>query len=111
VLGDVPGVDPAALCVGADATIGMSSMLLHEAALLGMPVVSHQPGLRLADHLGANHLGWTSRVDAPADLAKVLAVLLDEPGTMDEADRRSRTRLGAPAAEAVIQQIRKENGR
>jgi hypothetical protein len=55
-------VSPRLAAAGADLVVGMNSMLLLEACLLGTPVVSYQPGLRQPDVLPSNRLGWSRGV-------------------------------------------------
>jgi len=67
------------LAAAADLVVGMSSILLIEACLVGTPAISYQPGLRLPDPLPANRWGWTRSVDNRGELAVALdAELYDE---------------------------------
>lgn len=60
------------LAAAADLVVGMSSILLVEACLLGTPAISYQPGLRLPDALPANRRGWTRAVRDRGALAAAL---------------------------------------
>lgn len=48
--------------LSADLVLGMNSVLLYEAALMGCPTVSVQPGLKVADPLPSNRSGTTTAV-------------------------------------------------
>jgi hypothetical protein len=74
--------------VGCDLVVGMSSILLMEAALLRRPVVSFQPGLRMADTLPSNAMGWSRAVYDSAELSGVLEAEMFDPQTQDERERR-----------------------
>ncbi len=52
------------------AIIGMRSMALLEAAILGRPAISYQPGLLGADRCSAVRLGLLPRLSTPAQLEK-----------------------------------------
>ncbi len=65
-------VSPRLAAAGSDLVIGMNSMLLLEACLLGTPVVSYQPGLRQPDVLASNRLGWSRGVFNRADFEAAL---------------------------------------
>lgn len=96
------GIAPRELALGCDLVIGMSSMLLLEACLLGTPTVSYQPGLRIADALPSNDLGWSRAVYQADALAGAI-----ENELFDASARRERARilgsivLPAGAAERV----------
>jgi len=55
-------ITPRLAVAGADLVIGMNSMLLLEACLLGTRVISYQPGLRMPDVLPSNRMGWSRGV-------------------------------------------------
>ena len=62
--------------MAADLVVGMHSMALVEACLLGRPVLSVQPGLRFADPLPTNRLGASRAVYRHEDLLPALDELL-----------------------------------
>lgn len=68
--------EPARLVAAADAVVGMSSILLVEAHLLGRPVVSYQPGLRGRDPFVLTRGGALKRIDRVTDLEAALAAAL-----------------------------------
>ncbi|GAB3265663.1 hypothetical protein [Chitinimonas naiadis] len=61
----------------ADIVVGIHSMLLLEACYLGCRVLSYQPGRWDSDPLPSNRSGLSRRCDDPAELARVIAELLD----------------------------------
>ena len=68
--------DPLAVVRACDAVTGMFSILLVEAALCGLPVVSIQPGLKREDMLVTNRSGATLAVRDESLLSGVLGRLL-----------------------------------
>jgi len=76
------------LVIGADLVLGMNSMLLMEALLLRKGVISYQPGLRIADSLPANNLGWSRAVYRRRDLVSALDEELFHPAVLEERSRR-----------------------
>lgn len=94
--------------LGADLILGMNSVLLHEATLMGCPVVSVQPGLKIADPLPCNRNGKSVAVYDVAKLGTTLEKTLFGP------DRRNGVALssgisptGGNATASVIQEIDK----
>ena len=75
--------------LAADLVTGMNSILLVEACLLGCPVISLQPGLRLADALPTNRSGATRAVYRDEDVEPAVAELLFDPAARDELAARS----------------------
>ena len=69
---DGPFASPLPLVAGCDLVTGMHSLLLLEACLLGRPVVSYQPGLKIADPLRSNEWGWSRAVTQPEALERAL---------------------------------------
>jgi len=65
-------MEPWEMALGSDLVIGMNSMLLMEACLLGKAVVSYQPGLRITDPLPCNRQGWSRAVYRRSDLEGAL---------------------------------------
>jgi hypothetical protein len=65
-----------ALALAADLVCGMNSVLLQEAAYLGRPVLSLQPGLSQPDPLPANRQGLSQLVRTWADLPAALVAAL-----------------------------------
>ncbi|SMC40216.1 hypothetical protein [Sporomusa malonica] len=60
-----------------DLIIGMSTMGLLHAALLGIPTISYQPNLRKQDLCITNKLGLTKRADSPQELQLLLSAKMD----------------------------------
>lgn len=109
-------VSPRLAAAGADLVIGMNSMLLLEACLLGTPVVSYQPGLRQPDVLPSNRLGWSRGVFRREDLEGALEdELLNNRSAMfsslrgaDQAGATARVialLLAEPATEMNVRRI------
>lgn len=71
--------DTLALVRACDAVAGMFSILLVEAALCGLPVLSIQPNLRREDMLVTNRAGHTLAVRDPDLLPGAVARLLCDP--------------------------------
>ncbi|QNM98497.1 hypothetical protein [Chitinimonas koreensis] len=67
------GGDSHEWALAADGVLGMGSMLLLEACLLGRPVLSYQPGLPGEDALPSNRLGWSRAVYRRDQLAAALS--------------------------------------
>jgi hypothetical protein len=59
---------PLETVVVADEVYGMSSIMLIEAFILGKPVISVQPGLKIADPLVLSRQGFIKRVTSEGDL-------------------------------------------
>lgn len=72
-------VTPRLAAAGADLVVGMNSMLLLEACLLGTPVISYQPNLLLPDVLPSNRLGWSRGIFRPDDLEPAMEEELFRP--------------------------------
>lgn len=94
--------------LSADLIVGMNSVLLHEATLMGCPVVSVQPGLKIADPLPCNRNGTGVAVYDVTKLRTTLEKTLFGP------DRRNGVALssgvgptGGNATASVIQEIGK----
>lgn len=92
--------------LSADLILGMNSVLLHEATLMGCPVVSVQLGLKIADPLPSNRNGKGVAVYDTTKLGTTLEKTLFGP------DRRNGVGLSSDispiagnAAAAVIQEI------
>jgi hypothetical protein len=79
------------LVTASDLVVGMNSILLMEACLLHVPVVSYQPDLRISDPLPSNALGWSRAVTARVDLAEALDGELFDPAVRMERRRRLAT--------------------
>ena len=79
-LDDESGLEPREMVAGSDLVIGMSSILLVEACLVGSPVLSYQPDLRIADPLPSNRLGWSRAVYDVRDLDQAIEAELFDPG-------------------------------
>jgi hypothetical protein len=73
---------PRELVAAADLVVGMSSILLVEACLVGTTAVSYQPGLRVPDPLPTNRRGWTRAVTSQGDLRDALDGELFDPATI-----------------------------
>lgn len=100
--------DQLAAAMSADLILGMNSVLLHEATLMGCPVVSVQPGLKIADPLPCNRNGKGVAVYDVTKLGTTLEKTLFGP------DRRNGMALssgvsptGGNATASVIQEIGK----
>ncbi|HTO73243.1 MAG TPA: hypothetical protein VMJ30_05460, partial [Gemmatimonadales bacterium] len=88
-------VSPRLAAAGADLVVGMNSMLLLEACLLGTPVVSYQPGLKQPDVLPSNRLGWSRGVFNRADLEGALEEELLNNRTATFSSLRGADQAGA----------------
>lgn len=73
------GIDPRHLVAASDLVIGMNSILLLEACVVGVPTISYQPGIRIADPLPTSRLGWTAAVTDPARLNGTIDAELFDP--------------------------------
>ena len=91
------------LVVGADLIVGMNSMLLMEACVLGRPVVSYQPNLRTPDPLPTNRRGWSRAVYEPEQLEWALEEeLFDAKAIAARGAILSRVRAAEGAVERMI---------
>lgn len=95
---DVPTQE---LCFHSDAVLGMRSMALLEARLLGGKVVSFQPGLIGADQCSAVRLGMIDGLRSPDSLLAWLRSTLMSPGTQPPMSRPLFAR--ADAARRIVQ--------
>lgn len=59
-----------------DLVIGMSTMGLLHAVLMGVPAISYQPGLRQQDQCITNKLGLTALAASPPELERLVKALL-----------------------------------
>jgi hypothetical protein len=91
-------IDARELAVASDLVVGMNSMFLVEACLLGCPVVSLQPGLAQRDVLPTNAWGVSEAVYSGADIGPVLGALLRDPSARDALRARTRTITMQPDA-------------
>jgi len=92
--------------LAADGVLGMSSMLLQEACLLGKSVMSYQPGLTGPDVLPANQLGWSTVLSSRAGFATQLAGWLDTlpPSSAPLPDGQATERLGKLVLELLVRE-------
>jgi hypothetical protein len=89
--------------LGADLVIGMNSITLLEACLLGRIVLSVQPGLRLPDPLPSNRTGSSRAVYEAAHLAPTIESLLFDPAARAaQAVRAAQIPIPAGATKRVI---------
>ncbi|GLR12921.1 hypothetical protein GCM10007907_17110 [Chitinimonas prasina] len=90
--------------LAADGVLGMNSMLLQEACLLGKSVMSYQPGLIGPDVLPANRHGWSTAVTRRAGFATQLAGWLDTlpPSSAPLPDGQATERLGMLVLELLV---------
>jgi hypothetical protein len=65
-------VDSREIIMGCDLVIGMNSIMLMEACLLGKTVISYLPGIRIPDTLPCNRFGWSRPAYAKEDLESSL---------------------------------------
>lgn len=72
-------IGPHDLAAASDLVVGMNTILLVEACILGIPALSFQPGLRIVDPLPTNRHGWTAAVRDKAGLAPTLDAELFDP--------------------------------
>lgn len=89
--------DPAHSIVSSHIVTGMHSMLLFQAAMMGIPTLSYQPGLRRDDPLVCNAWGWSRRAISYPLLAWELRELLSSPtrDTLQPPKRQGSLALGA----------------
>ncbi len=72
---------PREAVLGADLVIGMNSILLLEACLLGKRTISYQPNLKIVDPLPSNARGWSRSIYKIEDLMPALESELFDPET------------------------------
>jgi hypothetical protein len=100
---DEPFASPRPLIAGSDAVVGMHSLLLLEACLLGRPVVSYQPRLRIADPLRSNEWGWSRAVYHREGLEAALEEELFDPAARAHRQRvLASVRLPGQATERIV---------
>jgi hypothetical protein len=80
-------IAPREIVLCSDLVVGMNSILLLEACLLHIPVVSYQPGGEVVDPLPTNRWGWSRAIYAREELA---AALTDELFDAQARERRAR---------------------
>lgn len=85
--------DRRAAVLAADLVVGMTSVLLVEACLLGCLTVSLQPGLCTDDTLPTNHTGWSQAVYTAATVEPAIERLLYNTD--------ARARMSALLADAI----------
>lgn len=90
--------DPLSWILAADLVVGMSSALLLQAALLGLRVVSVQPGLIGVDRLPSNRMGMSEGVIDAAGVGQALYRVLARPAHLGSAREVQRLRLHATGA-------------
>jgi hypothetical protein len=73
----VDAIDHRELTLASDLVVGIISIALLEACLLGKPIISLQPGLLTEDMLPSNRWGATIPVHNAADLRSLLQQFLD----------------------------------
>jgi hypothetical protein len=89
--------------LAADLVVGMTSMLLVEACLLGGVVLSLQPGLRQADALPTNRWGVSRGIYHAKDIEAALVSLLFDENVRAEAVARTATvRVEPGAAKRIV---------
>lgn len=71
--------DPRSWVLWSDLVVGISSMLLFEAMVLGRPVVSVQPGLAREDTFRASVNGYARTLTDPAEAVTFLTRLIQDP--------------------------------
>lgn len=103
VLGD-DRIRPRDAAGAADLVVGISSILLLEACLLGRPVVSYQPGLRRRDDLPTDRWGWSRGVYTKQDLrTSLFEELFDRTARARRQTILANAQLPSGATERVIQ--------
>lgn len=98
VNGEFPGNDAA---VGCDLLIGMNSVMLLEACLLGGNVLSVQPGLRTRDALPLKRLGLGRTVYDGDGLCELLAEAIRRPKPGPAEKERLRSKWGGATGRVV----------
>lgn len=94
--------DPYSLILSADLTVGMDTILLTEACLLGCSSLSYQPGLLKEDHVLSNRLGVGEFCYEPSELeGRVRRLLFDETYRQESLFRASNLKVRPGASERV----------
>jgi hypothetical protein len=89
--------------LAADLVVGMTTLLLVEACLLGCVVLSVQPGLRFADALPTNRWGVSRGVYCEKEIESALTSLLfDEKARADAVARTAKIRVQPGAAQRIV---------
>jgi hypothetical protein len=89
--------------LAADLVVGMTTMLLVEACLLGCVVLSLQPGLRLADALPTNRWGVSHGIYHEKDVEPaLLSLLFDEQVRAEAIARTAKVRIEPGAAKRIV---------
>jgi hypothetical protein len=97
--------------MAADLVVGMTTVLLVEACLLGSIVLSLQPGLRLPEALPTNRWGASRAVYRESEIAEAVASLLFDENAREELAARARqTRFDSNATGQVISLVEKMTG-
>lgn len=100
-----PPLDLVGIVAASDLMIGISSMVLLEASVLGLRVVRYQPGLRIPDPLPLSGYGWSRVVHRPTLLsAEIAAALREADGPPDQGVQLARRHDGA--ARRVVALVR-----
>lgn len=87
-----------------DLIVGLNSILLMECCLMGLPVLSLQPGLRGTDCLPTNRMGISRAVYERADISRVVEKLLLNPRERERLKKAGLNwRLPRDAANKVSQ--------
>lgn len=92
--------------LAADLVVGMNSVVLMEACLLGCPVVSLQPGLSKPDCLPSNRWGASTPVYKQDRILETLRQLLTNTGareTLQQSAQKLRQRMPPHAARKVVE--------
>jgi len=76
-----------------DIALGMSTMALYEAALIGKEVISYQPGLRGRDMLKSNALGWSMPVYEKGKLKEAVLRAMER---LEKGKGKGPRKLAAP---------------
>ncbi|MBF0283716.1 MAG: hypothetical protein HQL51_04580 [Magnetococcales bacterium] len=93
--------------LAADWVGGMNSVLLMEACLLGRPVVSLQPGLRLPDPLPSNRAGASLVITQREEIAPVVRACLTDALFLSRLRRRAEgLQVNSNAALRVVRLLR-----
>ncbi len=100
--------DRRAAVLGADLVVGMSSVLLVEACLLGRPVVSLQPGLCRPDPLPTNRWGASAAVYRGDEIGATVRRVLLDPAARAELKARCAGLPVEPGATGRIVELVKQ---
>jgi len=79
-----PTVLPRRAAAAGDLVVGFNSILLLEAAMMKIPVISYQPNLRIPDALPSNHWGISRPIFHLKDLDKAFAEELWDASAADQ---------------------------